>query len=88
MNPDPVPLGTENTLRVQKSLTRCLVLIKTTDFFDFSKISIVDNSSEVNSPRGVTSRGVTFCLSFAALRYMAPLARLTISSKLVKIDAR
>src|SRR5690606_37778636 len=57
MNPDPVPRGTLWTLRVQKSMTRARVVMKTTEPFALSKISIVAFSSSLRSPRGWIGRG-------------------------------
>jgi hypothetical protein len=60
MKPEPVPRGTENTFRVQRSTTFSRVEMNTTEAFDFSNSSIVAFSSACSSPRGVTGRGAAF----------------------------
>src|SRR5690349_3692422 len=45
------------TPRVQKSTTRLLVAMKTTEPFQVSKTSMFERSSAVSSPREVTVRG-------------------------------
>jgi hypothetical protein len=48
------------------------VLINTTDFFDFSKIDIVEVSSFVSGPLGDIGLGSILFGSLAALRYTKP----------------
>jgi len=55
--PLPVPRGTSLTRRVQKSRTRAVVVMLTTEGLTDSKIAIVFCSSAARSPRAVTSRG-------------------------------
>src|SRR5690348_11697754 len=55
--PEPVPRGTLITSRVQKSMTRLLVVMNTTDPFQVSKTWMLERSSSVRSPRGVIGRG-------------------------------
>ena len=57
IKPEPLPLGTEKTLRVQKSTTCSWVLMNTTEPLDRSKMSTVAFSCASSSPRGVTTRG-------------------------------
>src|SRR5512145_521075 len=68
INPEPVPRGTVKTLRVQKSLTRDLVVIKTTQSRDFSNSSMVAFSSAARSPRAATVLGVASGLGENQLR--------------------
>jgi len=57
MKPEPVPRGTENTLRVQKSRTCSRVVMNTTESRAFSNRPMVAFSSGRRSPRGATGRG-------------------------------
>ena len=57
MKPEPVPLGTLKTFRVQRSRTRWRVLMNTTEVLACLNISIVFRSSATSSPRAVTARG-------------------------------